>query len=134
MVLFAPEDSNYLPGYETTLPKKNEAKDRQDSIKAIIAEVAQAAAAEEAAALAATKEAKAKAELAAEKEARRKERATKKHDTPEDKEANKEKRLMKLVGAVVVKCMSKHAKSFDREEFKKHAKEVCSMALDSLVI
>ncbi|KAF8966903.1 hypothetical protein BDZ97DRAFT_1917169 [Flammula alnicola] len=94
------------------------------SAKALIAEVAAAAAAQEAATAAAAAEAKAKADAAAEKAARRKERAHKKTHTPEDKEANKEKRLLKLVGAVVVKCMSKYSKSFDRESFKKHAKEL----------
>lgn len=44
--------------------------------------------------------------------------------TPQAKEALKEKRLLKLVGAVVVKCMSKYAKSFDRDNFKKYAKEL----------
>jgi len=44
--------------------------------------------------------------------------------TFEEKEANKEKRLMKLVGAVVVKSMSKYAKGIDKDDFKKHAKEV----------
>jgi SRI (Set2 Rpb1 interacting) domain len=48
----------------------------------------------------------------------------KKHQTPEEKEANKEKRLQKLVGAVVVKCMSKYQKQMDHDVFKKHAKEV----------
>ena len=42
----------------------------------------------------------------------------------EEKEANKEKRLLKLIGAVVVKCMSKHQKQMDHDMFKKHAKEV----------
>ena len=47
-----------------------------------------------------------------------------KHQTSEEKEANKEKRLLKLVGQVVVKCMSKYQKQFDTTQFKKHAKEV----------
>lgn len=47
-----------------------------------------------------------------------------KHQTPEEKEANKEKRLLKLVGQVVVKCMSKYQRQFDTTQFKKHAKEV----------
>jgi histone-lysine N-methyltransferase SETD2 len=49
----------------------------------------------------------------------------KKGQTKEEKEANKEKRLLKLVGSVVVKCMSKYQKQMDHEQFKKHAKEVC---------
>jgi hypothetical protein len=49
----------------------------------------------------------------------------KKPQTKEEKEANKEKRLQKLVGSVVVKCMSKYQKQLDHTQFKKHAKEVC---------
>lgn len=98
-------------------------KDRlhQKSVREIIAAAADAAAAEEAAAIA---EAKAKADAAAEKAARKKERSTKISLSPEEHEANKEKRLLKLIGAVVVKCMSKYSKSFDHDAFKKHAKEV----------
>ncbi|KAH9476999.1 Histone-lysine N-methyltransferase, H3 lysine-36 specific [Psilocybe cubensis] len=102
-----------------------ELKAKNDSIKAIIASAAEEKAAAEAALVAAAAEEKAKAEAAAEKAARRKERAERKVSmTAEDKEAMKEKRLMKLVGAVVVKCMSKHSKSFDRDSFKKHAKDL----------
>jgi histone-lysine N-methyltransferase SETD2 len=42
----------------------------------------------------------------------------------EENRAKKEKRLLKLVGAVVVKCMSEYQKSLERDIFKKHAKEV----------
>lgn len=102
-----------------------EQKAKNDSIKAIIASAAESAAAAEAALAAAAAEEKAKAEAAAEKAARRKERAERKASmTAEDKETMKEKRLLKLVGAVVVKSMSKHSKSFDRDSFKRHAKEV----------
>lgn len=56
--------------------------------------------------------------------------STKKSSKPkmskEEKEALKEKRLLKLVGAVVVKCMSKYQKQMDHDLFKKHAKEVRS--------
>ncbi|KAJ8075139.1 histone methyltransferase set2 [Marasmius tenuissimus] len=41
-----------------------------------------------------------------------------------EREANKEKRLQKLVGAIVVKCMSKYAKDIEHELFKKYAKEL----------
>ena len=101
----------------------------KDAAKAIIASAAEAAQAEEAAAAAVAAQAKLKAAEAEDKARRRKERAERKAlgKTTEDKEANKEKRLMKLVGAVVVKCMSKHSKSFDRDSFKKHAKDVCSL-------
>lgn len=98
--------------------------------KAIIAAAAAAAKAAEEAAAAATLSAAAdaaKAKKAAEdKAARRKQKPHKKPQTPEEKEANKEKRLLKLVGEVVVKCMSKHSKAMDHNSFKKHAKEVRS--------
>ena len=46
----------------------------------------------------------------------------------EEREANKEKRLLKLIGAVVVKCMSKYKDQMDHDLFKKYAKEVrCSL-------
>ena len=96
-------------------------KIHQKSVREIIASAAEAAAAEEAAAIA---EAKAKADAAAEKAARKKDKSNRKSQTSEEREANKEKRLLKLIGAVVVKCMSKHSKSFDHDAFKKHAKEV----------
>lgn len=51
-------------------------------------------------------------------------KAKKKNLTSEEKEALKEKKLLKLVGAVVVKSMSKYSKQIDRDTFKKHAKEV----------
>jgi hypothetical protein len=54
----------------------------------------------------------------------KKERPPRKTQTTEEKEANKEKRLLKLVGAVVVKCMSKYSKQIDHDQFKKYAKEV----------
>ena len=37
--------------------------------------------------------------------------------TKEEREANKEKRLLKLIGAVVVKSMSKHKDQFDHDQF-----------------
>lgn len=42
----------------------------------------------------------------------------------EEKEALKEKRLMKLVGAVVVKSLSKYQNKMDHDAFKEHAKHV----------
>lgn len=101
-------------------------KKQKQTIAEIIANAAKMAAEEEAAAAAAAAQAKAEAEAAAEKAAKRKERAQKKAlMTPQEKEALKEKRLLKLVGVVVVKCMSKYAKSLDRDNFKKYAREVC---------
>ena len=46
------------------------------------------------------------------------------HQSKEEREANKEKRLLKLIGAVVVKCMSKYKDQMDHDQFKKYAKEV----------
>ena len=92
---------------------------RRESIQAIIE---QAAAAEVAAAEAAAAAAAAEKEKAEAKGARKRVKSSKK--TPEEKEASKEKRLHKLVGAIVVKCMSKYAKTLNRELFKKYAKEV----------
>lgn len=95
--------------------------------------MAEAKAAEEAAAAADLAERKAKEELAATNASKKKEKTEKerkqKRLKPEEKaakEANKEKRLLKLVGAVVVKSMSKYAKQLGKEDFKKHAKEVSS--------
>ncbi|TFK37690.1 hypothetical protein BDQ12DRAFT_607516 [Crucibulum laeve] len=109
--------------------RAREVQNRQ-SVQAIIASAAEAAAAEEAAAITAAAVAKAKAEAAEEKAARRKNRPPKKVQTTEEKEANKEKRLLKLVGAVVVKCMSKYSKSMDHDMFKKHAKELTQIIAD----
>lgn len=94
---------------------------RRESIQAIIE---QAAAAEVAAAEAAAAAAAAEKEKAEAKATRKKVKPPKKTLTPEEKEASKEKRLQKLVGAIVVKCMSKYAKTLNRELFKKYAKEV----------
>lgn len=46
----------------------------------------------------------------------------------EEKEALKEKKLKKLVGAIVVKTMSKYQKHMDHDQFKKYAKEVCNFS------
>ncbi|KAH7882045.1 hypothetical protein F5I97DRAFT_1817718 [Phlebopus sp. FC_14] len=55
---------------------------------------------------------------------RKSSKPSRKHQTKEEKEANKEKRLLKLVGGVVVKCMSKYSKQMDHDQFKKYAKEL----------
>ncbi|RPD63290.1 hypothetical protein L226DRAFT_533149 [Lentinus tigrinus ALCF2SS1-7] len=47
-----------------------------------------------------------------------------KKPSKEEKEANKEKRLLKLIGAVVVKCMSKYKDQLDHDQFKQYAKEL----------
>lgn len=53
-------------------------------------------------------------------------KSSKPKQSKEEKEALKEKRLMKLVGAVVVKCLSKYQKQMDHDAFKEHAKHVGS--------
>lgn len=55
-------------------------------------------------------------------------KASKKPQSKEEREANKEKRLLKLVGGVVVKCMSKYSSKMDTDMFKKYAKEVRCLA------
>ncbi|RDB23612.1 Histone-lysine N-methyltransferase, H3 lysine-36 specific [Hypsizygus marmoreus] len=109
----------------------------RESIKAVIAAAAEAEAAKEAEAAreaaeraAAEAEAEAKAKARAEAAGTRKKKPPKKVLTEEEKEANKEKRLLKLVGAVVVKCMSKHSKAMDHDMFKKHAKELTQIIAD----
>ncbi|SJL11215.1 related to Histone-lysine N-methyltransferase, H3 lysine-36 specific [Armillaria ostoyae] len=106
-------------------------KEKVDAIITAAAE-AQRLAAEEAQRAAEEAEEKAKAAAVA-KEARATKKRPhhsshhspqKKPETSEQKEANKEKRLLKLVGAVVVKCMSKYTKSMEHDVFKKHAKEL----------
>jgi [histone H3]-lysine36 N-trimethyltransferase len=79
----------------------------KDAAKAIIASAAETAQAEEAAAAASAAQAKLEAAEVEDKAKRRKERAERKAlGKPEDREANKEKRLIKLVGAVVGVCQS----------------------------
>lgn len=113
---------------QTTEPKSRNTQFSRESIQAVIAAAAEAAAAEEEAAAAAViSAAAALAEVKSNGGAsgsRKKHKPLKKIQTVEEKEANKEKRLLKLVGAVVVKCMSKYSKSMDHDMFKKHAKEV----------
>lgn len=108
----------------------------RESIRAVIAAAAEVTAANEAkaaevaaaAVAAAEAEAEAKAATAeakaAARAARKLSKSQKKVLTEGEKEANKEKRLLKLVGAVVVKYMSKYSKLMDHDLFKKHAKEV----------
>ncbi len=109
-------------------------KKKKQTIAEIIANAAKMAAEEEDAAATAAAQAIAETEAAAEKAAKRKEKAQKKAlMTPQEKEALKEKRLLKLVGVVVVKCMSKYAKSLDRDNFKKYAREVCYDLFDLIL-
>ena len=65
----------------------------------------------------------------ADRERRRKERKDKERGEKRRGEDNREKRLLKLVGAVVVKTMSKYRTRMEVDTFKKHAKEVRSLPL-----
>ncbi|KAH8831290.1 histone-lysine N-methyltransferase [Flagelloscypha sp. PMI_526] len=58
------------------------------------------------------------------REKRKLEKERRKNMSEEEKEVLKEKRLLKLVGGVVVKCMSKYQKQMSTEQFKKYAKEL----------
>ncbi|KAG6836961.1 hypothetical protein H0H93_000353 [Arthromyces matolae] len=117
----------------------------RDSIRAVIAAAAEAEAEAARTAAEAVVVAKAKAEAKAaaraakvakheaskqESSQRKRQKVTKKPHTEEEKEAMKEKRLLKLVGAVVVKCMSKYSKVMDHDQFKKHAKELTQIIAD----
>ena len=98
--------------------------------------IAAAAAAQKAAeeraiveAAAAAEEQNKEEERKAERERRRKERKDGEekrhgHGQGHGREDEREKRLLKLVGAVVVKTMSKYRTRMDVDTFKKHAKEV----------
>ncbi|KAF9526023.1 hypothetical protein CPB83DRAFT_771030 [Crepidotus variabilis] len=131
---FQPPDPNKkrrteLPPVEM-LPRvpvfdRTKALAQKQSVLDIIANAAKVKAEEEEAAAAAVAEATAKEQAALEKAAKRKEKAARKAAmTPQQREALKEKRLLKLIGAVVVKCMSKYAKSLDKDNFKKYAQQL----------
>ncbi|KAF9264474.1 hypothetical protein L218DRAFT_862694 [Marasmius fiardii PR-910] len=122
------------PMIVTSIPERLEKHQKEKAaIDNLIAAVAEEQAAAEAAA-AATKLEAAKAEAEAMKRSkseasgskrREKEREKKKSSqTDVEKEANKEKRLQKLVGAIVVKSMSKYAQNIEHDLFKKYAKEL----------
>ncbi|XP_006455768.1 hypothetical protein AGABI2DRAFT_76781 [Agaricus bisporus var. bisporus H97] len=107
-----------VPTYLSPDEQRRRRLAEQQKIQAIITSVAEAKAAEEMAAALEAEERQAKEELAA---------AKKKKMTQQEKankEVNKEKRLLKLVGAVVVKSMGKYVKGLAKEDFKKHAKEL----------
>ncbi|KAJ7222364.1 histone methyltransferase [Mycena pura] len=99
----------------------------QAEVDAVIAAAIEKKAAADAAAAEAAAAAAAAAAKAGQPAHKRKHRSLKKTQTAEQREANKEKRLLKLVGAVVVKCMSKYGKSLEREAFKKYAKELTQL-------
>lgn len=92
------------------------------SLKAVIAEAAR-----KEAEAAARREEEVRKE--AERARRREDRArAKKVLSKEEKEALKEKRLQKLVGAVVVKYMSKYRDQMEGDVFKKHARDVSAQS------
>lgn len=67
-----------------------------------------------------------------ERKREREERHRRKKEEKEERErAQKEKKVMGLFSAVVVSTMSKYRSQFEAEAFKKRAKEVSSLALDS---
>ncbi|KAJ7160997.1 hypothetical protein C8R46DRAFT_357675 [Mycena filopes] len=117
--------------YATQVRTKRDTGPSKSVLDAVIAAaIAQKAADDAAAAEAAAAAAAEAAKKASSREHKRKNRPPKKTQTTEEKEANKEKRLLKLVGAVVVKCMSKYGKSLERDAFKKHAKELTQLIAD----
>jgi hypothetical protein len=97
----------------------------------IAAAAAEQKAAEERAlmeAAAAAEEQNKEEERKAERERRRKERKDR-EEKRHIRESDREKRLLKLVGSVVVKTMSKYRTRMDVDMFKKHAKEVRGFSL-----
>ncbi|KAL0952486.1 hypothetical protein HGRIS_006750 [Hohenbuehelia grisea] len=62
--------------------------------------------------------------------AAKKSRPKKKQETPEEKAANKEKRLLKLVGAVVINAMGKYSKQLGHDAFKEEAKKLTQTIAD----
>ncbi|TDL26882.1 hypothetical protein BD410DRAFT_782971 [Rickenella mellea] len=109
----------------TDEPNKSERlkKDREQ-IARVIAEASKAAAEAQAEAAAAAAAAALQAKAEEQKKISSANGKSKQRLSKEEKEALKEKKLMKLVGAVVVKCMSKHQHEMGHDLFKKHAKEL----------
>ncbi|KAH8112060.1 hypothetical protein DFH11DRAFT_1512097 [Phellopilus nigrolimitatus] len=67
---------------------------------------------------------------AAKKSKRSKDKSKKKELSLEEKEKRKSKKLMKLVGTVVVTYLSKYRYQMDHEVFKKHAKQLTLIVLE----
>jgi len=102
------------------------ARTKAETAAIIAAAAAAQKAAEERAlveAAAAAEEQSKEEERKAERERRRKERKER-EERRHNREGDREKRLLKLVGAIVVKTMSKYRSRMDVDMFKKHAKEV----------
>lgn len=108
------------------------AAEQRKEIAAVIAAATAAAEAEAARVAAAAAAAAATNVLptVSDAEQRKKTKSSRKHQTKEEKEAHKEKRLLKLVGGVVVKCMSRYAKQLDHDQFKKYAKELTHVIVE----
>jgi len=109
----------YIPTVEVFQPKREDALSLIESLRSEAEKLQEATAEKDAEA----------AKKAAEKE---KERHRKRHTqlSEAEKEALKEKKLQKLVGAVVVKCLSKHRDQMSHDEFKQHAKELTQLISD----
>ncbi|KAI0354309.1 SET domain-containing protein [Trametes cingulata] len=108
--------------YQQMLARRAAEARRQQDVAAIIA--AAAAAAEAAAAAKKPAPEPQPGSSSGHRSHRKKHSSKHKKLTQEEKEANKEKRLLKLIGAVVVKCMSKYKDQMDHDLFKKYAKEL----------
>jgi [histone H3]-lysine36 N-trimethyltransferase len=124
---FPPQDQSFLRALEMDQARWARLERTKAETAAIIAAAAaeQKAAEERALVEAATaaEEKSKEEERRAERERRRKERKDR-EEKRQGREDCREKRLLKLVGAVVVKTMSKYRTRMDVETFKKHAKEV----------
>lgn len=123
--------ASFVEDYKRTLTW--EPKDPKVEVANVIAAARAAEQARQAAAEAAAKKAADEARKTKHSRPGEKDKSRKKHSADKDKdkdaqkkerEALKEKKLLKLVGAVVVKCMSKHQNEIDHERFKRHAKDV----------
>jgi hypothetical protein len=117
-----------MPGLDRWIPLQPPEPPKKVAIEAVIAAARATAAAaalqkaeEEARELAKAEE---KAKLLEKRQAKKEKEKRKPSLSEEEKEALKEKKLQKMVGAIVVKTMSKYQKYMDHDQFKKHAKEV----------
>ncbi|KAI0248399.1 hypothetical protein BJV78DRAFT_1379249 [Lactifluus subvellereus] len=124
---FAPQDPSILQALEMDQARLARLERTKAETAAIIAAAAAAQKAAEERALveaaAAAEEQSREEERKAERERRRKERKER-DEKRHGREDNREKKLLKLVGGVVVKTMSKYRTRMDVDTFKKHAKEL----------
>ncbi|KAH9954870.1 hypothetical protein BC827DRAFT_1365398 [Russula dissimulans] len=133
----------FIPHRPTTLPDQSFiravemdqarlARTKAETAAIIAAAAAAQKAAEERAlveAAAAAEEQNKEEERKAERERRRKERKER-EERRHNREGDREKRLFKLVGAIVVKTMSKYRTRMDVDTFKKHAKELTHIIVE----